>query len=92
MLGRQPTTSRTPKAFNPTLKTIKLQETYILVSFNMLSLFTNIPLEDTLQMLSQHFHSQTISLFRQVLTTTYVLYDGAFTIKYVLPWDHPSFW
>jgi hypothetical protein len=48
------------------------------VSFDVDFLFTRVPLEDNLQLLQQHFHDQTISLFKQVLTTTYFLYDGAF--------------
>jgi hypothetical protein len=48
------------------------------VSFDVVSLFTKVPLEDTLQLLQQQFHNQTINLFKQVLTTTYFLYDGAF--------------
>jgi hypothetical protein len=66
------------EAFIQKLNTINLQETDILVSFDIFLLFTKVPLEDTLQMLSQHFHNQAVSLFRQVLTTTYILYDGAF--------------
>jgi hypothetical protein len=60
------------------LQSINLQETDILVSFNVVSLFTKVPLEDILQVLSQHLHKQTVNLLRQVLTTTYFLYDGSF--------------
>jgi hypothetical protein len=48
------------------------------VSFDVVSLFTSVPPEDTLQLLQQHIDNQTISLFKQLLTTTYFLYDGAF--------------
>jgi len=44
----------------------------------MVSLFTKVLLEDTLQLLQQHFHNQTICLFKQVLTTPYFLYDSTF--------------
>jgi hypothetical protein len=50
----------------------------MLVSSEVVSLFTKVPLEDTLQLLSHHFHNQTIALIRQVLTTTYILYNGSF--------------
>jgi hypothetical protein len=69
------------KAFIQKLNTISLQETDILVSIHVVSLFTKVPLEDTLQMLPQHFHNWTISLFRQVLTTSYFLYYGMFYDK-----------
>jgi hypothetical protein len=39
--------------------------------------FTKVLLEDTLQLLLQHFHTQMISLFKQVLTT-YFLHNGVF--------------
>jgi hypothetical protein len=66
------------EAFIQKLNTISLQETDIPVSYDIVSLFTEVPPEDTLQMLSQHICNWTISLIRQVLTTTYFLYDGTF--------------
>jgi hypothetical protein len=47
------------------------------VSFVVVSLFTKVPLEDTLQ-LSAKFKKQTFDLFRHVLTTTSFLHDGSF--------------
>jgi hypothetical protein len=47
----------------------------------VVSLFTRVPLEDTLLLLKQHFHDQIIGLLKQVLTTTYFMYDGAFYDK-----------
>jgi hypothetical protein len=44
----------------------------------MVSLLTKVPVEDTLQLLTQHFNNQTLILIRQVLTTTYFLYSGSF--------------
>jgi hypothetical protein len=66
------------KAFIQKLHTINLQEADILVSFDIASLLTKVPLEDTLQLLSEHVHNYTIALIRQVLTTAYFLYDGTF--------------
>jgi hypothetical protein len=48
------------------------------VSFDIVPLFTKAPLEDTLQLLSQYFHNQTIALTRQILTTTRFLYKDSF--------------
>jgi hypothetical protein len=48
------------------------------VSFDVVSLFIKVPLDDTLQLLSQHFRKQTVDLIRHVLTTTYFLFDGSF--------------
>jgi hypothetical protein len=66
------------ETFVQKLHSIRLQDTDILVSFDVVSLFTKVPLEDTLQVLSQHLHKQTLSLIRHVLTTTYFLYEGSF--------------
>jgi hypothetical protein len=60
------------------LQSIKLQETDILVSFDVVSLFTEVPIDDIIQLLSAKFNKQTVDLFRHVLTTTYFLYDGSF--------------
>jgi hypothetical protein len=50
----------------------------ILVSFDVVLLFTKVPLDDTIQLLSAKFNKQTVDLFRHVMTTTYFLYDGSF--------------
>jgi len=78
LIGHAPSHIRNSEGFIQKLNTIRLQQSDILVSFNVVSLFTKVLLEDTLRLLLQHFHNQTISLFKQVLTTTYFLYDGAF--------------
>jgi retron-type reverse transcriptase len=78
LVGYSPSHIRNSEDFIHKLNTIYLQESDILVSFDVVSLFTRVPLEDTLLLLQQHFHDQTISLFKQVLTTTYFLYDSAF--------------
>jgi hypothetical protein len=46
---------------------------HMVVSFRVISIFTEVLLEDMLQLLSHHFHDQTIILIRQALTTTYFL-------------------
>jgi hypothetical protein len=69
---------RNSEAFVQKLQSIKLQETDILVSFDVVSLFTKVSLNDTIQLLSAKFNKQTVDLFRHILTTTYFLYDGSF--------------
>jgi hypothetical protein len=59
------------------LKPISLQEGDILVSSDVL-LFTEVQLEDTMQLLSQHLDEQMVVLVRHVLTTMYFLYNGSF--------------
>jgi hypothetical protein len=65
------------ETFVQNLESSNLQETDILVSFDVVSLFTKVPLEDALQLLSQHLYKQTVSLIRHVLTTTHFQYDGS---------------
>jgi hypothetical protein len=69
---------KTSEMFVQNLHSISLQETDILMSFYVVSLVTKVLLEDTLQLLSQHLHKQTVSLIRHVLTTTYSLHEDSF--------------
>lgn len=57
---------------------IKLQETDIFVSFDVTSLFTRVLVEDTIQILSQHFQKETIDLIQYILTTTYFVMTAHF--------------
>jgi hypothetical protein len=68
---------RNSEAFVQKLQSFSLKETDILVNFDV-SLFTKVPLDDTLPLLSRQFHKQTAYLIRHVLTTTYFLSDGSF--------------
>jgi hypothetical protein len=65
LVGHSPSHIRNSEDFSQKLNTVHLQKSDILVSFNMVSLFTKVLLEDTLQLL-------------QVLTTMYFLYNSAF--------------
>jgi hypothetical protein len=78
LVGNSPTHKKNSEDFIHNLNTISLKESDILVSFDMVTIFTRVPLEDTLLLLQQHFHDQIIGLFKQVLTTTYFIYYGCF--------------
>jgi hypothetical protein len=58
------------------LKDIQVCETDMLVSFDVISLFTKVPLDETTQILSQHLDEKLANLIRYTLTTTYFVYDG----------------
>jgi len=45
-------------------------------SFDVVSLFTKVPVADSLSLFCQHFEDSIMALFRHVLTSTYFCYDG----------------
>ena len=49
-----------------------------MVSFDVVSLFINVPIVDSLELLSQHFKDDALALFKHVLTSTYFCFDGQF--------------
>jgi retron-type reverse transcriptase len=49
-----------------------------MVSFDVVSLFTNVPIVDSLELLSQRFEDDVLALFKHVLTSTYFCFGGQF--------------
>jgi hypothetical protein len=49
-----------------------------MVSFDVVSLFTNILIVDSLGLLSHHFEDDVLALFKHMLTSTYFCFDGQF--------------
>ena len=49
-----------------------------MVSFDVISLFTKVPVDDSLSLLSRHFTEEILALFRLVLTSTYVCFNGQY--------------
>ena len=49
-----------------------------MVSFDIVSLFTNVPILDSLQLLSRHFDKDILSLFKHTLTSTYFCFKGEY--------------
>ena len=50
----------------------------LMVSFDIISLFTNVPVLDSLQLLSQHFDKDILSLFKHTLTSTCFCFKGVY--------------
>jgi hypothetical protein len=64
--------------FVQVLKSVRVQPEDLMVSFDVVSLFTNVPIVDSLELLSHHFEDDVLALFKHVLTSTYFCSDGQF--------------
>ena len=78
LVGRSAHHIENSKQFIETIKTIRLDETDILVSFDVESLFTKVPLPDTIELLRPHFDPPVVNLFRHCLTSSYFVWKGNF--------------
>ena len=58
------------------IKDITIEEGDILVSFDVVSLFTRVPLNDALEYINAIFPSDIASLFKHCLTTTYFSWNN----------------
>ena len=60
------------------LKSLRVQPEDLMVSFDVVSLFHNVPIVDSLDLRSQHFEDNVLVLFKHVLTSTYFCFVGQF--------------
>jgi hypothetical protein len=60
------------------LKSLQTKLGDLMVSFDVVSLFTKVPVKESLTLLSQHFKEEVLSLFKHVLTSTYFCVEGQF--------------
>ena len=49
-----------------------------MVNFDVVSLFTKVPVEDSLSLLGHHFTEDVLALFKFVLTSTYFCFNGQY--------------
>jgi retron-type reverse transcriptase len=49
-----------------------------MVSFDIASLFTRVPIKETMGLLGRHFEQDVLELFCHVLTTSYFTFNGQF--------------
>jgi hypothetical protein len=63
--------------FIDTIHTLRAGPRDILVSFDVVSLFTMVPIEEALRLLSRHFDA-ILRLFRHVLTSSFFIFNGQF--------------
>jgi Reverse transcriptase (RNA-dependent DNA polymerase). len=50
----------------------------LMVSFDMVSLFTKVPIADSLELFSYHFEDDVQALFKHILISTYFGFEGKF--------------
>jgi hypothetical protein len=50
----------------------------IMVSFDTVSLFTKMPIRETMDLLGCHFEENILGLFHHILTTSYFTFNGQF--------------
>ena len=60
------------------LESLTIKPGDLMVSFDMVSLFIKVPVEEPLTLLSQHFSDDILALYKHVLTSTYFCVDGQF--------------
>jgi hypothetical protein len=64
--------------FVQVLSSLQVDTHYIMVSLDIVSLFTKVPIRETMDLLGSHFEEDVLGLFRHVLTTSYFTFNGQF--------------
>ena len=77
-IGQTDTYVKDSTHFISKIKDLTLEENDRLVSFDVVSLFTKVPLNDAMGHIQQIFPEDISRLFKHCLTTTYFSYDGKF--------------
>ena len=77
-IGRTDSYIRDSTHFIEKIKNISLGPNDILVSFDVVSLFTMVPVNQALQYINENFSNDIATLFRHCLTTTYFQWDKEF--------------
>jgi len=57
------------------LESLRVQPEDLMVIFDVVSLFTNVPIVDSIKLLSHHFEDDVLALFKHALTSTYFCFD-----------------
>jgi hypothetical protein len=72
---------RNSMEFINTINTLRAGPRDILVSFDAVSLFIMVPIEEALRLLSRHLDEAILRLFRHVLTSSFFSFNGQFYEK-----------
>jgi hypothetical protein len=77
-LGNSPRHVKNAMEFINTIKSLRAGYEDILVSFDVISLFTMVPIVEALPLLSRHFDEDILRPFRHVLNSSFSRFNGQF--------------
>jgi hypothetical protein len=77
-IGNSPHHVRISMEFVHTLGSLQVDYCDIMASFNVVSLFTMVPIKETMDLLGQHFEADIFRFFRHVLTMSYFSFNVQF--------------
>jgi hypothetical protein len=77
-IGSSPHHVRNSAEFVHTLGSLRVGPQDIMFSFDVVSLFTRVPIRETKSLLSRHFEEDILTLLRHVLTSSYFCFAGKF--------------
>jgi hypothetical protein len=63
------------------LKPLQVKPDNLMISYNVVSLFTEVPTAVSLELLGHLFENDVLVLFKHVLTSTYFCFEGQFYEK-----------
>jgi hypothetical protein len=76
--GHSPHHIKNSTEFVQVLGSLQVDTHDIMVSFDIVSLFTKVPISEAMDLLGRHFEEDVLGLFRHVLTTSYFTFNGQF--------------
>jgi hypothetical protein len=76
--GHSPHYIKNSIEFVQVLSSLQVDTNDIMVSFDIVSLFTKVPIRETIDLLGRHFEEDALGLFGLFLTTSYLTFNGQF--------------
>jgi hypothetical protein len=87
--GHSPHQVKNSTEFVQVLSSLWVDTRDIMVSFDIVSLLTRVPIKETMDLLRHHFEEDVLGIFCHVLTSPYFTFNGQSTGKQMVwPWTH----
>jgi hypothetical protein len=77
-MGHSPYQVQNSTEFVHVFGSLQVDTRDIMVSFDVVSLFTKVPIQEIVDLLGRHFEEGILQTFRHVLTTSYFTFNGQF--------------